>query len=56
MTEKNSNTEKASTPEVDGRRPGGDVGGEQSPDAEQLPSHPTDSDSELGDTDQHSSA
>ena len=34
----------------------GAEGGSQSSDAEDLPSHPTDSDSELGDTDQHSSA
>ena len=36
-------------------RPGAE-GGSGSDDATNLPSHPTDSESELGDTDQHSSA
>lgn len=39
-------------------RPGhpGAEGGSRSADAHELPDHPTDSDSALGDTDQHSSA
>lgn len=46
---------RGSTPEDDPNRPGAE-GGSGSPDADELPDHPTDSDSALGDTDQHSSA
>ncbi|HWD63951.1 MAG TPA: hypothetical protein VG405_02155 [Solirubrobacteraceae bacterium] len=42
-------------PEDQPGRPGAE-GGSSSPDADELPDHPTDSDSALGDTDQHSSA
>jgi hypothetical protein len=42
-------------PEDDPNRPGAEAGS-GSPDADELPSHPTDSESAVGDTDQHSSA
>jgi hypothetical protein len=42
-------------PEDQPGRPGAE-GGSTSPDAHELPGHPTDSDSAWGDTDQHSSA
>lgn len=53
--EEDLRSRRGEVPEDDPNRPGAE-GGSQSPDADELPDHPTDSDSELGDTDQHSSA
>lgn len=53
--EEDPGSRRAANPEGSPNRPGAE-GGSQSSDADNLPSHPSDSDSELGDTDQHSSA
>lgn len=51
--EEDLRSRRGRTPEDDPNAPGAEAG-TRSPDAEELPSHPTESDSELGDTDQHS--
>lgn len=53
--EEDLRSRRGETPEDAPNRPGAE-GGSQSPDADELPDHPTDSDSALGDTDQHSEA
>ena len=53
--EEDLRSRRGGAPEDDPSRPGAE-GGSQSPDADELPDHPTDSDSPLGDTDQHSNA
>jgi hypothetical protein len=53
--EEDLRSRRGQAPEDDPNRPGAEAGS-QSPDADELPDHPTDSDSALGDTDQHSSA
>jgi hypothetical protein len=53
--EEDLETRQGRNPEDHPDRPGAE-GGSGSDDATALPSHPSDSDSELGDTDQHSSA
>lgn len=53
--EEDLRSRRGHAPEDEPNRPGAE-GGSQSPDAEELPGHPTDSDSALGDTDQHSEA